>query len=121
MSENKKAGGLLWPTLFFAASAGFLYLVFLILDLSPKECGSANMAYVMAQEPVKSLLMSPASADFPPFSAAGVTTARTADCSFSVNAYVDSQNGFGAIIRTPFSAKMVTDGTSWSAAQVSLN
>jgi hypothetical protein len=121
MSDDKKAGGLLWPTVFLAAAFGLVYLVFLIPDYSPKECGSANMAYIMAQEPVKSLLVSPASADFPPFSEAGVTTTRTADCSFSVNAYVDAQNGFGAIIRTPFSAKMVTDGASWSAAEVSLN
>jgi len=128
MSDKKKSG-LLWPALFAAVSGGFLYLVMLLPGASPEytsaetpdECGNELTAYVMAQAPVKDLLKSPASADFPSFSASGVRSVRTAECQFSISAYVDAQNDFGAQVRTPFQATMTTDGERWSVASVRLS
>lgn len=54
--------------------------------------------YMKAQEVVEGTLSSPASANFPP--TMEVDVERRADNTFKVSSYVDSENGFGATIRT---------------------
>lgn len=128
MSDKKKSG-LFWPLTFAVVSCGFLYLVLLLPEASPEykiadasgKCGNELTAYVMSQAPVRDLLKSPSTADFPSFSASGVRSIRTADCEFSISAYVDAQNDFGAMVRTPFQAKMTTDGESWFVASIRLS
>src|SRR6056297_1170929 len=125
--SDKKRSGLFWPLTFAAVSCGFLYLVFLIPDTGPDfsasttdSCGNPITAYVMSQEPVKSFLKSPSSASFPSYSDSGVDVIVDENCVFNVAGYVDAENSFGAEIRTPFTAKMATDGKSWTALDVQL-
>lgn len=54
--------------------------------------------YVIAQGIVEKALKSPSTADFPPTSESVVE--RRADNVYKVSSYVDSENGFGAMIRT---------------------
>ncbi|UXN58251.1 hypothetical protein [Phyllobacterium zundukense] len=61
---------------------------------------NSGMAFVMAQSEVTKRLASPSSATYP------VLESRTqpiGDCLYRIKAVVDSQNGFGAMIRTPWS------------------
>ena len=64
----------------------------------------AVVANIICQTYVTDRLTSPASADFP-------WTAQTSythkdDVTFTIRSYVDSQNGFGAILRTSFICKI---------------
>jgi len=82
-----------------------------------QKCEDPIMAFVMSQNFVKQRLKSPSSADFPYSSSDGVHIGRVADCSYQVIAFVDSQNGFGARIRSRYSVTMTAtpDGKRWSA------
>lgn len=82
------------------------------------ECGSATMAFVMSQKFVLRELKAPASAKFP--SSAVVTP--IGGCAYSVAAWVDSQNGFGAIVRSDYHVIMESsaDGRSWSARSLAI-
>ena len=77
-------------------------------DMTAEElsaaCEDKIMAYVMAQQLVKQNLKSPSTAEFPSYS--GVTVIYAGECVHKVSAYVDSQNAFGAVIRTPFSVEL---------------
>jgi hypothetical protein len=64
-------------------------------------------AYVMAQDPVKQRLKSPSTADFPYINKVKVLT--SGECSFEIVGYVDAQNGFGAMIRSNYVAKITRD------------
>lgn len=81
-------------------------------------CGDGAMAFVMSQKFILRELKAPSSAKFP--SSAVVT--KVGECSYSVAAWVDSQNGFGAIIRSDYHVIMEAsrDGRSWSARRMSI-
>lgn len=66
-------------------------------------------AYLMSREFVKRKLRSPASAQFPDFNAPGVHVMKEARCKFSVVAYVDAQNAFGAPLRTAYVSVLTVD------------
>lgn len=87
-----------------------------------KDCNNSIMAYVMSQDVVKKQLKSPASADFPYIGAGGVSSVPDGMCNFLISAYVDSQNSFGADIRTYYKAKMSFDRTTqlWSATALTI-
>lgn len=65
-------------------------------------------AYVMMQTFVERRLKSPATADFPRYSKSRVT--RTVGQTYRVSSYVDSENGFGANIRTNFTGRITRTG-----------
>jgi hypothetical protein len=76
-------------------------------------CESPSAAYSMAKQFVEKQLVSPATAEFPSIFGDEVTTSYVGDCKHHVTAYVDSENGFGAMIRTHFLAKVQNEyGTS---------
>lgn len=81
-----------------------------------RECGERNevMAYVMSQEFVKRGLKAPATAEFP--SVTKILTRAMGDCRFKINAYVDAQNSFGALLRSPYSATLFyePEGQEWT-------
>lgn len=87
-----------------------------------EECGDKNeiMAFVMSQEFVKRRLRAPATAEFPRIT--DVTSRAIGDCKFQIIAYVDAQNGFGALIRSRYTATMLLhpDEDSWSALEVNI-
>jgi len=59
-------------------------------------------AYFMAQEFVKANLKTPATAKFPLYPNPGIGIIRQDDGGWLISGYVDSQNAFGALIRTKF-------------------
>lgn len=65
-------------------------------------------AYLMAQQFVDGELKSPGSAKYPDYSEDYVQL--TGDNTYSVSAYVDSQNGFGALIRTSWKTTVINEG-----------
>lgn len=70
-------------------------------DLTPwNEKDEISMAYIMSQEFVTSKLKSPSTAKYP--LSYGNGSKRMKGQQYSINSYVDSQNGFGAMIRTNF-------------------
>lgn len=75
-------------------------------------------AYSLCQRYVAARLSSPGSARFPAIHEAGVTIATGGD-DFVVRGFVDSQNGFGAIIRTPFVCTVQHDGDErWKLSEL---
>lgn len=82
-------------------------------DASQKTCESPSAAYSMTKKFVEDSLRSPSTAEFPSIFSDDVTTSYVGDCTHQITAYVDSQNGFGAMIRTHFLAEVKNDhGTS---------
>ena len=67
------------------------------------QCDKSHHAIANAQYFVRQRLISPASAEFPWGNESFLTTYR-GDCEHFVVGYVDSQNAFGAMIRTHFYA-----------------
>jgi len=65
-----------------------------------KKEPSRTEVCVQAQMLIEQTLKSPATADFPVCNDFSIT--RTTDGGYIVESYVDSQNGFGALIRTDF-------------------
>jgi hypothetical protein len=72
-------------------------------------CRDGGMAFVMSQSFIKRRLKAPASASFPSGVDRDVETKHLGDCTHEVWAYVDSQNSFGAKIRTRYYAKLKYD------------
>lgn len=74
---------------------------------------TVGRAYGFLQRGVSLVLKSPSSAVFPSFTS--IPFSRVGDCSFRFQGYVDSQNGFGAMIRSDFdvTVRLGTD-YSWS-------
>lgn len=73
------------------------------------------LAYNYAENALKKNIKSPSTAEFP-----SVTTKKSHtyeisftdedNCEYSIDSYVDSQNGFGAMIRTDFSVTIIIKG-----------
>jgi len=71
-----------------------------------ESCVSGSYAFVYSKYFVEERLRSPSTADFP-FSE--YTSSYLGDCTHSVSSYVDAQNGFGAVVRQYYTAKMQYD------------
>lgn len=69
-------------------------------------------AYYTAKNFVKNRLKSPSTANFPNGKDATITLLPDG-VTYKIYSYVDSQNGFGAMIRTRWYAKLIIDGDSW--------
>jgi hypothetical protein len=99
---------------------GVLAIVLIAIIFSafsgPTKEQLSDKAYFFAKEFVKENLKSPSSANFPLESAG---TWSTADSVFILKSYVDSQNEFGATVRSNYYAKLqykggdYTDGKNW--------
>lgn len=86
------------------------------------QCGSGKDAYVMSQLFVEDRLKSPGSAKFPGTADSAVVVDELAECVYQVTAYVDSENSFGAFLRTGYSARMMymPETDKWQALDVAL-
>lgn len=71
-----------------------------------RQCSDSTMAYIMSQRFVERELKAPRTAKFPSFHADGVRVRDLNGCRFSVTAYVDAQNSFGAMMRTNYTITM---------------
>lgn len=78
----------------------------------------ANAFYVCA-EFVERRLKSPASADFPNYFSAPSMVSGDAP-TYTVRSYVDSENGFGANIRTRFTCTVTDIGDEWRLDNINL-
>lgn len=86
-------------------------------DTAGKKCGGKIEAYVMSQGFMKQRLKSPGSAKFPSYSENGVNVEPQGDCIYAVVAFVDSENSFGALLRTRYSIEVeyLPSERSWTA------
>ncbi|WP_163265590.1 hypothetical protein [Chelativorans alearense] len=77
-------------------------------------------AFVASQTFVKREMKVPATAEFPYISSEGVSVTELGDCRFTVKAYVDAENSFGAKLRTPYSMDIRFNRADeiWSASNI---
>ena len=84
-----------------------VFLVIMVL-FALFACNSSTdpkiSAWVCAQELVRENLKSPSTAQFPKYSASYVKD--LGNNKYEISAYVDSQNSFGAVVRSYFTAKL---------------
>lgn len=73
-------------------------------------CGMDRL-YSSAQAEISDLLKSPATAVYPPRSETTVTWENKPACAFVLGGYVDSQNGYGALLRSNFRVSVQAMGT----------
>lgn len=96
-----------------AAAIATAFLVVFVWYLAKKggesESGRSSMAYIQCREFVKNRLKLPGSADFP-YLEYGATEISSKH--FVVQSYVDSQNEFGAKIRSNFYCEVLWNGAS---------
>ncbi|WP_132478412.1 hypothetical protein [Paracandidimonas soli] len=87
-----------------------------------KDCSDTVMAFVMSQNFVKRALKAPSTAKFPYAHDGDVAIQKTGECKFRVHGYVDAQNSFGAMIRTPYSIDMeyFPDSKKWGGSNLSM-
>ncbi len=79
-------------------------------------------AFVMCKQFVTERLKSPSTAVFPTYGSDGTITVRLSDVAFISNAYVDSQNGFGATVRTKYACTVRhTGGANWRLDDLKIN
>ncbi|BDB52112.1 hypothetical protein [Flavobacterium ammonificans] len=106
----------------------FFFIIFLVFKCScsqteeqvskNKEQNSKITALTAAQEEVKSRLKSPSSANFP-WGIDCVT--KISDNTYVINSYVDSQNSFGAMLRTNFTCQItLNDNDTYTCNSVEL-
>ena len=110
---------------------GFVFIIILLSSLGGDDTPKINefgenykideiLACVMAQDFIEDMLKSPSSAEFQPCYRAGVT--YIGDYTYNIMSYVDSQNGFGAMIRTEYYVQMrYNQDESWSLLEIYIN
>jgi flagellar basal body-associated protein FliL len=78
-------------------------------------------AFVRSQTAVEKQLKAPSTAKFPYYSDDGVIVTKLATGKYQVNAYVDSENSFGAMVRATYSVTIISTGEdtySWEDLQI---
>jgi len=94
-------------------SAGIAVIVLAVIGSQMDKRSKAgkedlcSMAYIIHQDIVKNLLKSPSTADFP---WNDYRCSRSTDKLYRITSYVDSQNGFGAMIRTDYQISLEYQG-----------
>jgi len=84
------------------------------------RCGRDNYsdAFFYGKEYVKRSLKSPSSAKFGSYGNSSVQHYK--GCKFVVKGYVDSQNSFGAMLRSNYSVTMTPSGLGWTLEDISI-
>ena len=73
-------------------------------ELRAKKCGDQTWAHIYARQFVKRRLKAPATADFASILSSKI---REESCGlWKVRSHVDSKNGFGAMVRTHYVARL---------------
>jgi len=67
---------------------------------------NSMMAYIMMEDFIPKYLKSPSSVKFPGFLKKDLHTTFLGNCTYRIRSYVDSQNSFGAMIRTWFTGEI---------------
>lgn len=114
--KPKKKSGCLTLVIIGAALLIIFYIFYIIGsngDNSPlSNSTSANkfLAYNYAEDFVEKKLKSPSTAEFPGVTEKDKHITDLGGGKYKINSWVDSQNGFGATIRTNFSCTIVFEG-----------
>jgi len=90
-------------------------------DTKPTEedlQGQEVIAYIMAEDVVRKNLISPSTAEFPSVSEKYDHVAYIGGGVYYIYSWVDSQNGFGAMLRTKFGCTMIYDGEFWLSSDL---
>lgn len=77
--------------------------------------------YHNCQAKVSERLSSPSSAKFPLFSGGDVNARQVNDSTYSVMAWVDAQNAFGATVRSSFLCEVVYGSKGWRLSSLNLS
>lgn len=86
------------------------------------NCNDSTYAFVMSQNFVRRTLKSPSSAKFPNITSSGVSARNLGGCRHQVDAYVDAQNSFGAMVRSQYSVEMkYNSDNTWSASNLRIS
>ncbi|KKK95927.1 hypothetical protein LCGC14_2667880 [marine sediment metagenome] len=78
------------------------------------------MAHVMCEDFAENRLKSPGSAEWPSITVAESTT-KLAENRYRVRTYVDSQNAFGALIRTQVDCTLRVQDDEWTLENITLS
>jgi hypothetical protein len=93
------------------AIASFLFIAFGSDDDNSSGSSSTDtnkmLAYNYAEDFVKQRLKSPSTAEFPGLFEKADHITELGNDEYLINSWVDSQNGFGAMIRSKFSCKII--------------
>lgn len=108
----------LWPKLYALALVGLIVLVLLATEhkgTPATPTADRGDACAMSQKFVKGQLKAPTTAKFPIWSQENCRASQAGNA-WVVNSFVDSQNSFGAMIRTDYTAHMTyhPDRDSWT-------
>ena len=92
-----------------------LLIIFYIIgsngdNSSPSSSTNKFLAYNYAENFIEKKLKSPSTADFPGVSEKDKHITDLGGGKYKINSWVDSQNGFGATIRTNFSCTIIFEG-----------
>jgi hypothetical protein len=87
----------------------FIFLAFGSDDDNSSSSTETNkmLAYSYAEDFVKQRLKSPSTAEFPGLFEKANHITELGNDEYRINSWVDSQNGFGAMIRSEFSCKII--------------
>lgn len=98
--------------IFALVSISFFIIIVAVTPASekPKEKATVDQAWIVSHEFVKMHLVSPASAEF----GSKYQFDQVNDSTWWLGGYVDSQNAFGANLRTNFQVKMMFLGGEWT-------
>lgn len=101
-----------------AFAAGIVLLIWMQSGEPKNMCDDEVMAYVIAKKAVKQHLRSPSTSDFPYSNE--VSIEGKGGCRFTINGYVDAQNGFGAMIRSYYTVDVeyLAFNDHWNAYEV---
>ena len=92
----------------------FLFIALGSNDDNGSGSSSSNtnkfLAYNYAEDFVKQRLKSPSTAEFPGTFEKDKHITEIGNKEYQINSWVDSQNGFGATIRSKFSCKIIFEG-----------
>jgi len=88
------------------------FTINMFTDSKPKKTNTTTTyskldAYIFAEGFVKDKLKAPRTAKFPSISVKKSHVTNLGNNEFQINSWVDSQNSFGALIRTKFSCKII--------------
>lgn len=82
---------------------------------NPQNGGQETSAFVMCQDPVRSRLRAPSSAEFLSSTEPGVSLVHLGNGVYRVRGFVDAQNGFGAMLRTSWMCEIAENADrTWS-------
>lgn len=92
------------------------------INREDKYCNNDNtMAFVMAKDFVEKSLKAPSTASFP-WTTLDSEITNIGDCTYTVRSYVDSENSFGAKVRTSYFAKIKYMGNEeWRALNINFD